>query len=158
MNYHTPSGTRLVHEFVHGFSGTDRDERDGEGPGLLLRRRSTKINAMARQSMPAEIRVVWLITQRSGFKSLPAIKFAGQRPLLIMEGVFCVSRAHRIVHEASEGRCGGWTVRRTLRDVVRDADGEIGRGGWTGNGCQGHAVAGAGASSAPDYVALQGRP
>jgi hypothetical protein len=75
-----------------------------------------------------------------------------------MEGVFCVSRAHRIVHDSSEGRCGGWTVRRTLRDVVRDADGEIGRGGWTGNGCQGHAVAGAGASSAPDYVALQGRP
>jgi len=70
-----------------------------------------------------------------------------------MEGAFCVCRVHRIVHEASEeGRRGGWAVRRTLRDVVSDADGEIGRGGWTGNGRQGHAVAGAGASSAPDYV------
>jgi len=45
-----------------------------------------------------------------------------------MEGAFCVCRVHRIVHEASEeGRRGGWAVRRTLRDVVSDADGEIGR-------------------------------
>ena len=137
--------------------GAGRRRARWRRPRAALRHRSIKINAMARQSMSAEIRVVWLITQRSGFKSLPAIKFAGQRPLLIMEGVFCVSRAHRIVHEASEGRCGGWTVRRTLRDVVRDADGEIGRGGWTGNGCQGYAVAGAGASSAPDYVASPGQ-
>jgi hypothetical protein len=34
----------------------------------------------------------------------------------------------------------------------------IGRRGWTGNGCQGDAVTGAGASSAPDCVALQDRP
>ena len=93
-----------------------------------------------------------------GSNPSPATKFAGQRPLPIMEGAFCVCRVHRIVHEASEeGRRGGWAVRRTLRDVVSDADGEIGRGGWTGNGRQGHAVAGAGASSAPDYVAPPGQ-
>jgi hypothetical protein len=42
-----------------------------------------------------------------------------------MEGAFCVCRVHRIVHEASEeGRRGGWAVRRTRGDVVRDAGGE----------------------------------
>jgi hypothetical protein len=30
-----------------------------------------------------------------------------------MEGAFCVCRVHGIVHEASEGRRGGWPVRRT---------------------------------------------
>ena len=41
-----------------------------------------------------------------------------------MEGAFCVCRVHGIVHEASEeGRCDGWAVRRTRRDVVRDAGG-----------------------------------
>ena len=49
-----------------------------------------------------------------GSNPSPATKFAGQRPLPIMEGAFCVCRVHRIVHEASEeGRRGGWAVRRT---------------------------------------------
>ena len=49
-----------------------------------------------------------------GSNPSPATKFAGQRPLPIMEGAFCVCHAHRIVHEASEeGRRGGWAVRRT---------------------------------------------
>jgi hypothetical protein len=42
-----------------------------------------------------------------------------------MEGAFCMCRVHGIVHEASEEgrRGGGWAVRRTRRDVVRDAGG-----------------------------------
>ena len=46
-----------------------------------------------------------------GSNPSPATKFAGQGPLPIMEGAFCMCRVHRIVHEASEdaaaaGRCG----------------------------------------------------
>src|SRR6185369_2472837 len=49
-----------------------------------------------------------------GSNPSPATKLAGQRPLPIMEGAFCVCRVHRIVHEASEeGRRGGWAVSRT---------------------------------------------
>jgi len=49
-----------------------------------------------------------------GSNPSPATKFAGQRPLPVTEGAFCVRRVHRIVHEASEeGRRGGRAVRRT---------------------------------------------
>ena len=59
----------------------------------------------------------------AGSNPAPATKSAGQRPLLIMEGAFCVCRVHGIVHETSEkGRRGGWAVRRTPADVVRDAN------------------------------------
>ena len=59
-----------------------------------------------------------------GSNPSPATKFAGQRPLPVAEGAFCVCRVHGIVHEASEeGRRGGWAVRRTPADVVRDAGG-----------------------------------
>ena len=52
----------------------------------------------------------------AGSNPAPATKFAGQRPLPIMEGAFCMCRVHGIVHEASEeGRRGGWAVRRTPR-------------------------------------------
>ena len=60
----------------------------------------------------------------AGSNPAPATKFAGQRPLPVMEGAFCVCRVHRIVHEASEeGRRGGSAVRRTPAHVVRDAGG-----------------------------------
>jgi hypothetical protein len=58
-----------------------------------------------------------------GSNPSPATKFAGQRPLPIMEGAFCVCRVHRIVHEASEegrGRLGGEAY---PADVVRAAGG-----------------------------------
>jgi len=43
-----------------------------------------------------------------GSNPSPATKLAGQRPLPIMEGAFCMWRVHRIVHEASEeSRRGG---------------------------------------------------
>ena len=45
-----------------------------------------------------------------GSNPSPATKFAGQRPLPIMEGAFCVCRVHGIVHEVPEGpqrRLGG---------------------------------------------------
>jgi hypothetical protein len=61
-----------------------------------------------------------------GSNPSPATKFAGQRPLPIMEGAFCVCRVHGIVHEASEeGRRGGWAVRRTPRTsfATQAADG-----------------------------------
>src|SRR5271165_1232934 len=52
----------------------------------------------------------------AGSNPAPATKFAGQGPLPIMEGAFCMCRVHGIVHEASEeGRRGGWAVRRTPR-------------------------------------------
>jgi len=53
---------------------------------------------------------MWLITQRSRVQiPPPATKFAGQRPLPIMEGALCICRVHEIVHEASEeGRRGDW--------------------------------------------------
>src|SRR5580693_10025723 len=52
----------------------------------------------------------------AGSNPAPATKFAGQRPLPIMEGAFCMCRVHGIVHEASEeGRRSGWAVRRTPR-------------------------------------------
>ena len=61
-----------------------------------------------------------------GSNPSPATKFAGQRPLPIMEGAFCVCRVHGIVHEAfEEGRRGGWAVRRTPRTsfATQAADG-----------------------------------
>ena len=52
----------------------------------------------------------------AGSNPAPATNFAGQRPLSIMEGAFCMCRVHGIVHEASEeGRRRGWAVRRTPR-------------------------------------------
>jgi hypothetical protein len=36
----------------------------------------------------------------AGSNPAPATKFAGQGPLPIMEGAFCVCRVHGIVHEA----------------------------------------------------------
>jgi len=60
----------------------------------------------------------------AGSNPAPATKFAGQRPLLIMEGAFCACRVHGIVHEASEeGRRGGWGGEAYPADVVRDAGG-----------------------------------
>jgi len=54
----------------------------------------------------------------AGSNPAPATKFAGQRPLPITEGAFCVCRVHGIVHEASEeGRRG--TGGETYPDVVR---------------------------------------
>ena len=53
----------------------------------------------------------------AGSKPAPATKLAGQRPLPIMEGAFCMCRVHGIVHEASEegrrGGSGGETFPRT---------------------------------------------
>ena len=58
----------------------------------------------------------------AGSNPAPATKFAGQRPLPITEGAFCVCRVHGIVHEASEeGRRG--TGGETYPDVVRNANG-----------------------------------
>jgi hypothetical protein len=50
---------------------------------------------------------------------------AGQRPLPIMEGAFCMCRVHRIVHEASEEGRRGWAVRHTPRTsfATQAADG-----------------------------------
>ena len=61
-----------------------------------------------------------------GSNPSPATKLAGQRPLPIMDGAFCVCRVHGIVHEASEeGRRGGLVVRRTPRTsfATQAADG-----------------------------------
>jgi hypothetical protein len=62
----------------------------------------------------------------AGSNPAPATKFAGQRPLPIMEEAFCVCRVHEIVHEASEEGCrSGWAVRLTPRTsfATQAADG-----------------------------------
>ena len=41
-----------------------------------------------------------------GSNPSPATKFAGQRPLPIMEGAFCICRVHGIVHEVPERAAG----------------------------------------------------
>jgi hypothetical protein len=94
---------RFVHGFVHG---TRRDR--------LRRRRRGRPRATSRANMPrsgrqletpregGDVRRMAHNPEVAGSNPAPATKFAGERPLPIMEGAFCVCRVHGIVHEASE--------------------------------------------------------
>ena len=118
---------RFVHGFVHEtWRDAPRRGRRGGLTGTLADRSARSARSLETARDDRDARRMAHNPEVEGSNPSPATKFAGQRPLPIMEGAFCVCRVHGIVHEASEeGRRGGWAVRRTPRTsfATQAADG-----------------------------------
>jgi hypothetical protein len=98
--------------------------RDAAGQTEIGETRKTRNNLVAhacrgqrddeRLFETQETRVVWLITQRSGFKSRPRYQVGRSEASSDHGRGLLHAPCDGIVHEASEeGRRGGWAVRRT---------------------------------------------